>query len=116
MTESGVATPECPPVCWETADSPVGDGSRSRLGTASPWQPQAPPHLIGGQVRALISMAASATVTAMAQVVRVFAAALAALAAALAAGCSGSSGSAAGSPWPSVAAGAARTTHGQQSQ
>src|ERR1700730_16009305 len=50
MTASGLATPECPPVCWETADSPVGDGSRSRLGTASPWQPQAPPHLIGGQV------------------------------------------------------------------
>jgi hypothetical protein len=62
----------------------------------------------------LISMAASATVTPMAQVVRVFAAALAALAAAvLAAGCSGLG---AGSPRPSVAAGAARTTHGQQSQ
>jgi hypothetical protein len=53
----------------------------------------------------------------MAQVVRVFAAALAALAAAaLAAGCSGSSGPGAGRPRPSVAAGAAGTTHGQQSQ
>jgi hypothetical protein len=53
----------------------------------------------------------------MAQVVRVFAAALAALAAAaLAAGCSASSGPAAGNPRPSVPAGAARTTHGQQSQ
>lgn len=59
-------------------------------------------------------MRASATVTPMAQVVRVFAAALAALvAAALAAGCSRPG---AGSPRPSVAAGAARTTHGQQSQ
>jgi hypothetical protein len=61
-------------------------------------------------------MAGSTTVTPMAQVVRVFAAALAALAtAALAAGCSASSGSAA-TPRPSAAAGAAKTTHGQQSQ
>jgi hypothetical protein len=66
--------------------------------------------------RVLISAAASTTVTPMAQVVRVFAAALAALAAAaLTAGCSGSSGLAARSPRPSVPASAARTTPGQQS-
>jgi len=64
--------------------------------------------------RALISMPASVTVTPMAQVIRVFAGALAA--AALAAGCSASSGPPAGSPRPSVPAGAARSTHGQQSQ
>ena len=51
----------------------------------------------------------------MARLVRALAAALAALApAALAAGCSGSSVPAAGSPRPSVSAGAARSTHGQQ--